>query len=808
MANAAPLLIGFVNGSKNLFPPKSMKETRKMIEELCIDINFGHKVEELDKFVGGNNTAILFTCSPLKATTEDERVYCVLRTSLDNHFRGNPPIDVCMKSEVAVTHYFRHKRNLPIPLVLAWDCTYQNSIKCPYSLLEQVKGETLEYKYFTLNYGLQNNTPRNACVERRCLYARCVADFVAAMDQTELPGYGFFVAPANMPHKGIKVEVDFQLSRDSIDGIRIPSELNFPNWVNNNLNAQMQRASDIFLKVPPVEVWKIQKLRQIRSQMAERGLLTDEPAVLWHADFYPRNILVKSPKGRAILTGVIDWDEARAFPRIVTRKPPSWLWSMTESPLSPEERDTIADAFYDQMEILCPGYKEDACLPIRKAVRALCMYAVFGRLETFNMSRAITREPHVELFPMINELGYEKVMVDLPPEQIGKMIPFPSPLNSDVERLLNALLLEHGYPETAAYCESKQGGNNNLVVFDCQATPFYVHPKYCIRTPRYISFSQKRQYPTYQPVKTLLALEYQFGVHGLGLPIPNILFHDSGFDNAISCPYVVMQMISGTTLQKLYQTIQRSPDFFPFVLQHCQLAREIAHFIAKRESVKFPGYGVIRTATETEIWDREDPSAQYDLAVDNFEIAGVKISKFHFPSFIRDLGVKELFRHLKLQALGQSYQGIKLPCVWQTMIVRNMFSDQDSKLWHPEFHPRNILIVRHGSDIRLSGVIDWDNALALPRIMTREPPSFLWNQPGVLTQPEADAVKQAFDETIEQLVPGYTEDAYSRSRVLIRAMGIYSLYGPQWKHYGEISFDEFLLECERHFGSDVHFPNI
>lgn len=96
----------------------------------------------------------------------------------------------------------------------------------------------------------------------------------------------------------------------------------------------------------------------------------------------------------------------------------------------------------------------------------------------------------------------------------------------------------------------------------------------------------------------------------------------------------------------------------------------------------------------------------------------------------------------------------------------------------------------------------------LPRIMTREPPSFLWNQPGVLTQPEVGAVKQAFDETIEQLVPGYTEDAYSRSRVLIRAMGIYSLYGPQWKHYGEISFDEFLLESERHFGSDLRFPNI
>ncbi|TGO41917.1 hypothetical protein BHYA_0015g00800 [Botrytis hyacinthi] len=424
------------------------------------------------------------------------------------------------------------------------------------------------------------------------------------------------------------------------------------------------------------------------------------------------------------------------------------------------------------------------------------------------MSRALTRRPHVELFPLIHEPGYERVRVDFPPEQIGKIIPFPSPLSSDCEALLNALLLEHGHPETAAYCESKEGGNNNLVVFDCQATPFYVLLKYCIRTPRYISFSQKRQYPIYQPIKTLVALTYQFGVHGLGLPIPNILFHDSGFDNAISCPYVVMQMISGTTLQKLYQTIQRSPNLFPVVLQHCQLAREIAHFIAKKESVKFPGYGVVRNATDTEIWNREDQNAHYDLAVDEFDIAGGKISKFDFRIFIRDLAVKEMFRFSNLQVVGQRYQGIKLACVWAAMALSNMLSDQDSTLWHPDFHPRNVLIVRHGSDIRLSGVIDWDNALALPRIMTREPPSFLWNQPGVLAQQEADAVKQAFDETIEQLVPGYTEDAYSRSRVLIRAMGMYSLHGPQWKHYGEISLDEFLLECERHFGPDLLFPSM
>ncbi|KAF7895758.1 uncharacterized protein EAF01_009720 [Botrytis porri] len=425
------------------------------------------------------------------------------------------------------------------------------------------------------------------------------------------------------------------------------------------------------------------------------------------------------------------------------------------------------------------------------------------------MSSALARNPHVELFPLINAPGHDRFGEHSSPEQIVRMIPFPSQLSSsDCERLLNGLLSEHGHPETATYCGFKEGRNNSLVVFTCQATPFYALLKYCIRTPRYISFSQKRQYPIYQPVKFLVALTRHFGVQGVGLPIPNILFYDSGFENAISCPYVVMQMISGTTLEKLYQTIQRSPDFFPFVLQYCQLAREIAYFVAKKESVKIPGYGVLRNVTDTEIWNREDPNARYDLAVDELNIAGAEMPKFGFRSFISRLVGKELQRHFDLQAMGQRYQGIKLGIVWMEMFVKHMFSDQDSTLWHPDFHPRNILIVRHGNHVRLSGVIDWDNALALPRIMTREPPSFLWNQPGVLTQQEADAVKQAFDETIEQLVPGYTEDAYSRPRVLTRALGMYLLYGPQWKHYGEISFDEFLLECERFFGPDLQFPII
>ncbi|KAB8305158.1 hypothetical protein EYC80_004450 [Monilinia laxa] len=83
-------------------------------------------------------------------------------------------------------------------------------------------------------------------------------------------------------------------------------------------------------------------------------------------------------KGTQINAGV--GDDAKALPRIVTRKPPSFLWNMTESPLLPEEKAQIKMAFDEEMRRLSPdrGYEGDAYEESRVLVRALCMYALFG----------------------------------------------------------------------------------------------------------------------------------------------------------------------------------------------------------------------------------------------------------------------------------------------------------------------------------------------------------------------------------------------------------------------------------------------
>ncbi|KAF7871760.1 hypothetical protein EAF04_003867 [Stromatinia cepivora] len=371
-------VLGFGNGSKNLFPPDSMEETRQMIENLCVDIKFASKIEECEKFTGGNNTAILFTCLPLKAKGKGQRIACVLRTAIRNHFTTNPPTDAYLKSIVAVTQNIRKSLGLPIPAILAWDCTYENPIRSPYTILERVMGKTLEYEYHKLCKGLEYKTPRNPHLERHCKHAKCVAEFVAAIDKSSLPGYGVFVSHVNMANRGTSVNVPFQISRAAINGIRIPSEPIFDKWVENILNAQMQKMMGVSVNVSADEKFKIQKLGKIGMEMGQKGLFFDEPAVVWHSDFYPRNIMIKSTRNDAMLTGVIDWDDAKAVPRIMARRPPTFLWNMPDSPLSPEEKNTITAAFNQEMEKLRPRYVQDAYFKNRVMVRALCMYAFFG----------------------------------------------------------------------------------------------------------------------------------------------------------------------------------------------------------------------------------------------------------------------------------------------------------------------------------------------------------------------------------------------------------------------------------------------
>ncbi|KAF7871759.1 hypothetical protein EAF04_003866 [Stromatinia cepivora] len=302
----------------------------------------------------------------------------------------------------------------------------------------------------------------------------------------------------------------------------------------------------------------------------------------------------------------------------------------------------------------------------------------------------------------------------------------------------------------------------------------------------------------------LVALSHVFGKAGVGLPIPGVLAYDSTFENALVRPYIMQEEVEGTTLLMQYRTMnrslldQRGPNHNPHLLKRRELARQIAGFIAKKEKHTFSGYGVLRNASDMNSWDPEVRAARYALGVAPTRIAGKLIpTSLDLSKFINDLACARLLKASSTLDVRAIKNARKLLDIWECMSERGLLTDEPSILWHPDFHPRNILF----NNTVLTGVIDWDNSMALPRIMTREPPSFLWqNDPVLLSQPESNAVKDAFDDTIERLLPGYKEDAYSIYRVLIRALGMYTLFGVDYKHYHEFSWERLVREC------DILFP--
>lgn len=83
------------------------------------------------------------------------------------------------------------------------------------------------------------------------------------------------------------------------------------------------------------------------------------------------SLLPDSNSGQWVLGGVLDWDDVLSVPRVLARKPPSWLWCAEEDRVWTQNRDEppprdlsqdelLIKAHFDQlMEKASPGYLED-----------------------------------------------------------------------------------------------------------------------------------------------------------------------------------------------------------------------------------------------------------------------------------------------------------------------------------------------------------------------------------------------------------------------------------------------------------------
>ena len=275
------------------------------------------------------------------------------------------------------------------------------------------------------------------------------------------------------------------------------------------------------------------------------------------------------------------------------------------------------------------------------------------------------------------------------------------------------------------------------------------------------------------------------------LPVPRVKAYSLTTDNILDAAYTIQTRIPGQSLNNLWATMSLADKY--------AIVDEYLHLLIKMESIKFPTSGTF--AIPAPIPAQMSPFTPIgDPLVHAFEPYATEPTQHtpptgcNLPSFL----TSHLTAWIREEISRAQHS---LPCSIgpKFKLLLSMLDDIESEssgsftapspivLHHWDLEPRNIMVCNANASGRwkITGIIDWDDALALPRPLARVPPRWIWDfhirhpklEDGFLNadqyadpelEDEDKALKRYFDNMVECMLPGYNEDAYGTGRWLRR----------------------------------------
>ncbi|KAL8878301.1 MAG: hypothetical protein Q9198_003855 [Flavoplaca austrocitrina] len=276
------------------------------------------------------------------------------------------------------------------------------------------------------------------------------------------------------------------------------------------------------------------------------------------------------------------------------------------------------------------------------------------------------------------------------------------------------------------------------------------------------------------------------------LPVPKVLAYSATEDNVLGEPYMLQTRLSGTSLDKVFEELDLEGKL-AVIDQYVKL-------IAKIETINLPTAGTFAASPlEPNSTNKFSPLADpviefFDRGEEDFvnkpttkdDRAGTNLKALlvsHLDGWIeKERKHSEKFH---VESLRTPYYE-KMKKILDILEAEGSFDQpQPIVLHHWDLEPRNIMVSPGDNGYEITGVIDWDDALALPRALGRRAPDWIWDFEkegftGYLDtdfHPKADseftqdnlALKGYFD-TKAELVLGdqYLEDMYGTGRLLRR----------------------------------------
>lgn len=339
-------------------------------------------------------------------------------------------------------------------------------------------------------------------------------------------------------------------------------------------------------------------------------------------------------------------------------------------------------------------------------------------------------------------------------------------------------------PQTPLIQHLKGGGFNHITSISLPPSYDKGHRDLILRIPR------ERESRPEQQVATLNYVRQRTSI-----PVPMIEATDFTSNNAVGKPYVLQRRTPGKDLDSVWDELSHS--------QRCVIAQEVGNVIRTLLSVESPSAGTIGAATNGSYYSDDLPNivpfiltdahgeVVEEIESDSATGAGLSRSRKNTLEFF-----EQYLSRWRKSAISQDPEdpGHDVELYDDMLkVVREMndlglFEPDLNCLCHLDLHPRNIMVEYNAEDsIRVTGVLDWDEAVVAPKFVNCQPPGWLWgydkdthtensllpwpyeleganNTPSTLEQRE---LKRIFDD---HAGPEYQRLAYDESSRLMRGL--------------------------------------
>lgn len=281
------------------------------------------------------------------------------------------------------------------------------------------------------------------------------------------------------------------------------------------------------------------------------------------------------------------------------------------------------------------------------------------------------------------------------------------------------------------------------------------------------------------------------------IPVPEVVAFDlEGINGCpIDLPYIIQTRIPGTPLDESFHDMTFS--------QKKRFVRKLVDLYVKMDRARFSRTGELGppsrgngAALEVQGFDlgpETDGNEKYRTYAQQ-TTRDMLLSQFESWKMVADNAPKSLGE----AELVSAYMN-RLTAVTLQMEKYLWLGDNTNVLFHADLAPRNIFVVRKGPEEKIhweiSGIIDWEAALSVPRVMANRAPSWLWRWGAEEGYDESDEksdsnmpedseraeLKRLFEMEILAALPLFTEHAYKPRYQMLRRLCRFAIWGLRWK---------------------------